>query len=137
MYKEVPILLDPARYSDPDAVFFNEEYKFLNVKDKDVIDVGMNIGDSPIYFSLNGAKRVIGLEPYPYSFSFAEKNVKLNEINNIILLNAGYGKDSDVIIDQKKISGVGSSLISSLKAKEYRDTIIYLVAGGLRLPPEC
>jgi transposase len=23
------------------------------------------------------------------------------------------------------------------KAKEYRDTIIYLVAGGLKLPPEC
>ena len=25
----------------------------------------------------------------------------------------------------------------SFKAQEYRDTIIYLVAGGLKLPPEC
>ena len=117
MYKEVPILLDPARYSDPDAVFFNEEYKFLNVKDRDVIDIGMNIGDSALYFSISGAKRVIGLEPYPYAFSFAEKNVKLNGINNIILLNAGYGKDSNVMIEQEKFSSNGSSLISSIKGK--------------------
>ncbi|SIM61091.1 FkbM family methyltransferase [Cuniculiplasma divulgatum] len=116
-YKEVPILLDPARYSDPDAVFFYEEYKFLNVKDRDVIDIGMNIGDSALYFSINGAKRVIGLEPYPYAFSFAEKNVKLNSVNNIILLNAGYGKDSNIIIDQGKFSSNGSTLISSVKGK--------------------
>ena len=117
IYKGVPILLDPARYSDPGAVFFYEEYKFLNVKDRDVIDIGMNIGDSALYFSINGAKRVIGLEPYPYAFSFSEKNVKLNGINNIILLNAGYGKDSNVMIDQEKISSNASSLIPSTKGK--------------------
>jgi FkbM family methyltransferase len=117
-YKGRLIVIDPARFSDPYAVFFNEEYNYLEVKDKDVIDVGVNIGDSSIYFSLNGAKRVIGLEPYPYSFSFAENNVKLNGINNIILLNAGYGKDSDVIIDPEKISSSGSSLISSVKGKD-------------------
>ena len=116
-YKELPVKIDPSRFSDPDAVFFYEDYKFLNVKDKDVIDIGMNIGDSSIYFSMNGAKRVIGLEPYPYAFSFAEKNVKLNGINNIILLNSGYGKDSNIIIDQEKISSNGSSLISSVEGK--------------------
>ena len=116
-YKEVPLLLDPARYSDPDAVFFYEEYKFLNVKDRDVVDIGMNIGDSPLYFSINGAKRVIGLEPYPYAFSFAEKNVKLNGFNNIILLNSGYGKDSNAMIDKEKLTSSGSSLIYSAKGK--------------------
>ena len=117
MYKEVPILLRLARYSDPGSVFFGEEYKFLDVKDLDVIDIGMNIGDSSIYFSINGAKRVIGLEPYPYAFSIAEKNIKLNGINNIIILNAGYGKDHNVIIDPEKISLASSSLISSVKGK--------------------
>ena len=85
------------------AVFFKEEYKFLDIKDRDVIDIGMNIGDSSIYFSINGAKRVIGVEPYPYTFSIAEKNVKLNEIKNIILLNAGYGQDSTVIIEDREL----------------------------------
>lgn len=116
-YNGLPVTMDPARFSDPDAVFFHEDYKFLDVKNKDVIDIGMNIGDSSIYFSINGAKRVIGLEPYPYAFSFAEKNVKLNNIQNIILINAGYGKNSNVIVPEK-ISSNGSSLIYSDEGKE-------------------
>ncbi len=112
-YKNYPIILDIPPFSDPDAVFFSEEYNFLNVKDEDVIDIGINIGDSPIYFALNGAKRVIGLEPYPYAFSFAEKNIKLNNFQNIILLNAGYGKDSTILIDDNKISKASSELIAS------------------------
>ena len=78
----------------------------------------MNIGDSAIYFALNGAKRVIGLEPYPYAFSYAEKNIKLNNFNNIIPINAGYGKDSSILVDDKKISENGSILISSNSGKE-------------------
>jgi FkbM family methyltransferase len=73
------------------------------MKERDVIDVGMNIGDSSIYFSINGANRVIGLETSPYAFSLAEKNVTLNRLNNVILLNAGYGKDSITSIDQTNI----------------------------------
>jgi FkbM family methyltransferase len=116
-YKDHPIILDTGRFSDPDAVFFNEEYKFLNVNDMDVVDIGMNIGDSSIYFSINGAKRVIELEPYPYAFSSAEKNVKLNNVKNIILINAGYGKDSNITVSEK-ISSNSSSLISSDNGKE-------------------
>jgi len=112
-YKDFPVIINPARSSDPEAVFFREEYNFLNVKDRDVIDVGMNIGDSTIYFALNGARRVIGLEPYPYAFSYAEKNVKLNNLQNVITLNAGYGKDSKIFVDDSKILFTGSSLIAS------------------------
>ena len=90
-YKNHFVIIDPARFSDLEAVFFREEYSFLQVKNHDVIDIGMNIGDSAIYFALNGAKRVIGLEPYPYAFYYAEKNIKLNNFNNIIPINAGYG----------------------------------------------
>ena len=112
-YKNHPIVLDIPPFSDPDAVFFREDYSFLNIKDEDVIDIGANIGDSAIYFALNNAKRVIALEPYPYAFSFAEKNIKLNHCENIILLNAGYGKNSKMFIDDKKISKGSSELIVS------------------------
>ena len=117
-YKGHPVIINPARISDPEAVFFKEEYSFLNVKDRDVIDIGMNIGDSTIYFALNGAKRVIGLEPYPYAFSYAERNVKLNNLQNIITLNAGYGRDSKIIVDDNKISLNTSSLIESDMGRE-------------------
>jgi FkbM family methyltransferase len=86
-------------------VFLSEEYRFLNVFEMDVIDVGASIGDSPIYFALRGAKRVIALEPFPYSYSFAELNVKKNNLTNKIeILNAGYGEDGFVIIDPDKKS---------------------------------
>ena len=38
--------------------FVNEQYKNLDVKDKDVVDIGANIGDTAIYFALKGAKHV-------------------------------------------------------------------------------
>ena len=101
-YKGHPVIIGPLNTGDIEVVFFKEDYDFLQVKDHDVIDIGMNIGDSAIYFALKGAKRIIGLEPYTYAFSFAEKNIKLNNLNNIIPLNAGYGKDAKIIVDDKK-----------------------------------
>jgi len=112
-YRCIPVILDPGRFSDPESVFLKEDYKWLGVKDRDVIDVGMNIGDSTIYFTLNGAKRVIGLEPYPYAFAIAEKNIRMNNIQNAILLNAGYGRDSKICVDEKKITGSSAGLIPS------------------------
>lgn len=70
--------------------FLEEQYKWLNVKGKDVIDIGANIGDSAIYFALNGAKHVYAFEPYPYSYKIASNNIKLNKLNKrITLLNEG------------------------------------------------
>lgn len=112
------IIIDPARFSDPYAVFFNEEYNYLRVKGKVVIDIGANIGDSSIYFALRGADIVYGFEPYPYAFAYALKNVSSNNLRNIILFNAGYGRDSNVLIDSEKISSNESSLVHSSKGKE-------------------
>jgi len=81
-------------------VFGLEEYSFLEVENEIVIDIGSNIGDSPIYFALNNAKKVIALEPYPYLYNIALKNIKKNGIEDkIILLNAGYGQDSIIKVN--------------------------------------
>jgi len=88
--------------------FIEEQYKWLDVKDKDVVDVGANIGDSAIYFALKGAKHVYAFEPYPYSYNIAKKNIKLNHLEDkITLLNEGCGKSGFVIIkeDYKNVSG--------------------------------
>ena len=47
--------------------FIKEQYKWLDVEGKNVVDVGANIGDTAIYFALKGAKHVYAFEPYPYS----------------------------------------------------------------------
>lgn len=60
------------------GVFINNEYEYLPVKDRVVIDIGANIGDSSIYFTLQGAKKVLALEPYQKSYEFAKKNIESN-----------------------------------------------------------
>jgi len=42
-------------------IFEEEDYKFLNVKDKKVLDMGAFVGDSAIYFILKGAKKVYAI----------------------------------------------------------------------------
>ena len=50
-------------------------YRYLNVENKVVIDIGANIGDSPIYFALRRAKLIIAIEPQKYAFEVAVKNI--------------------------------------------------------------
>ena len=103
---------------DVSGVFFLEEWRFLNPQGCTVIDVGGNIGDSAIYFALKGAKKVISLEPFPFSFGFAAKNIAINNLaNKIELLNAGYGKDSVIKVQTGK-SDAASLLIHSLNDSE-------------------
>ncbi len=74
--------------------FIEQQYSWLEVKNKVVIDIGANVGDSAIYFALKGAKHVYAFEPYPYSYGIATQNVRLNGLEGrITLLNEGCGKE--------------------------------------------
>lgn len=115
-YKDIQVKLQGVREGNGDIldVFLNEEYKFLKPHNEIIIDVGANIGDSAIYFAINGAKEVIALEPYPYSYDYAQKNVNLNNFSKVItLLNAGYGDDSVLRVDKNKVTYGGSNLTRS------------------------
>ena len=92
------------------AVFFEEIYQFLPVKDKVIIDVGANIGDSSIYFAIKGAKKVIALEPLPKNYSLAENNIKNNNLTDKIklFLLGCSNSNNHVLIDPEK-EGAGSS----------------------------
>ena len=75
------------------------------------MDIGANVGDSAIYFAANGAKKVIAFEPYPYSYKFALENIKMNNLDDkILLLNAGYGSGS-VLIDPQFENKVGTPIL--------------------------
>ncbi len=102
-------------------IFYKKEYEFLPVKGRVVIDIGANIADSSIYFAMNGAKKVIALEPYPKNFEIAQKNIAMNGFSDKIeLINAGCcgGQSKDIILDasvkgascQTKQSGTGSNI---------------------------
>jgi FkbM family methyltransferase len=68
------------------AIFLKNEYGVIPVKGNVVIDIGANIGDSPIYFALRGAGKVIGIEPIIKNYELARKNVELNNLSNKVTL---------------------------------------------------
>lgn len=98
---------------DIGATFIREDYKWLKPKGNIVIDIGANIGDSPTYFASKGATKVIALEPFPYSYRLATENISNNGYKEkIVLLNAGYGKDGEINVEDK-LTGTGDELVPS------------------------
>jgi FkbM family methyltransferase len=101
--------------SEAATVFLDNVYENLPVAGKTVIDIGANIADSSIYFAVRGAKKVIGLEPFPKNYEMAKRNVKSNNLSDkITLLLAGCAATQGFItISQSDKSWVGSSVKNS------------------------
>jgi FkbM family methyltransferase len=99
------------KYGNLLAPFARGEYSWLNVKGRTVVDIGASIGDTPVYFALRGAKRVVAFEPYPFAFSFAKKNVEENGVaDKVELVNAGCAYDTVVKVDPEETMNSGSTL---------------------------
>jgi FkbM family methyltransferase len=70
-------------------IFDEGVYEVVDCKNKDVIDVGASVGDSAIYFTLKGARRVIAVEPHPKAYKELVENIRLNGLEQrIIPINA-------------------------------------------------
>jgi len=79
-------------------VFDNEEFRHVNVKGMDVVDIGAFVGDSAIYFALRGAKRVIAVEPHPVAYVEMHTNIDVNKLANVVIpVNAGLASKPGVI----------------------------------------
>ncbi len=100
---------------DTILAFEDNTYDNIPLKDHIVIDIGTSIGDTPIYFALRGAAKVIGLEPFPQNFALAEKNIQENNFQHQIkLLLAGCsGNDGFKNVDPAFESDMRSQLDSS------------------------
>ena len=82
---------DKSIWTDQTEVFIDEGYSFLK-GGKSIIDVGANIGDSPLYFALTGFDKIIAIEPFPQNFNILIKNVHANCLQDkIIPINAMIG----------------------------------------------
>ena len=93
-------------------VFEEEDYKFLNVQNKSVLDIGSFIGDSPIYFILKGAKKVYAIEPHPDAYKEMIENIKLNNMEDkIIPINMGINYDKDYITISTIIANTQGTLL--------------------------
>jgi FkbM family methyltransferase len=95
----VKLFLDGISFALHDILFenfFGGAYEDLDVNNRIVVDVGAGVGDTAIYFTIRGAKKVIALEPYPAFYEIASKNLELNKVDNKVkMINGGLsGSDS-------------------------------------------
>jgi len=64
------------------------------LRGRDVIDVGANTGDTALYFLLNGARKVIAVEPLPNVARCAEENVRLSgAADKVKVINAALSDE--------------------------------------------
>lgn len=93
-------------------VFGTEDYGGIDYTNKVVIDVGANIGDSSVYFIVNGAKLVYAIEPFVFPFRFLKQNIELNNMEDkIVPLNIGlWNKAGHISIDSEATTTTGKGL---------------------------
>ncbi len=115
VYKQIPVTLHGIKANgDIKGIFLEEEYKFLDPIGRSVLDIGANIGDSAVFFAISGAKRVVALEPFPYPYKFAVKNIRSNSLEDRVeVLNAGYGTSGYVKVGEDAKTGVTDYLSDS------------------------
>ncbi|QXJ34875.1 FkbM family methyltransferase [Saccharolobus shibatae] len=91
------------------ATFIVGEWDFLKVKKNDIVlDAGAFIGDFTVKVAKK-AKEVVAVEPLPWAFKLLKKNVELNNLKNVVLVNkALYSVDGMKV--KIKDSGVSSSI---------------------------
>ena len=94
----------------PDIIFENlisGVYNDLDIEGRTVIDIGAGVGDTAILFALRGARRVIALEPYPSLYRRALVNIRVNGVEDrIILVNAALGSfDGEVCAEARDVNG--------------------------------
>jgi FkbM family methyltransferase len=64
------------------------------LRGREVIDVGANTGDTALYFILNGARKVIAVEPLPNIARCAEENVRLSgATDKVKVINAALSDE--------------------------------------------
>ncbi|MCG2873494.1 MAG: FkbM family methyltransferase [Acidilobus sp.] len=64
------------------------------LKGREVVDVGVSAGDTALYFLLNGARKVIAVEPLPSVAKCAEENVRLSgATDKVRVINAALSNE--------------------------------------------
>jgi len=65
-------------------------------KNEVVVDIGAHVGTYSIRLAKR-AKLVIAIEPNPSTFQILKHNIKLNELKNVLAINAGIGRENGIM----------------------------------------
>ena len=82
-------------------------------KDKDYLDIGAWVGPTAIYGSFL-SRKVIAVEPDPIAYKILQKNVALNSIKNIELINKAASKLEQVFLESSHFFGDSMTRVSEM-----------------------
>ena len=101
------------------AIHEEHQYDDLNVKGKQVVDIGAYCGDTAIQFAYRGAREVYSYEPNLNAFKALELTLLNNSYNQIKAYNiAILGKAQTICINpEAKANGSGKIVAGSYKIK--------------------
>jgi FkbM family methyltransferase len=115
--------------------FVKGEYDELEVRGRNVIDVGAGLGETPLYFLARGASHVYAFEPFPMAYEMARKNMARSGLaRRVTLLNKGCGGESGSIkISAKKKSTPASTLRASRSGRKVKITTLAEILKDYRI----
>ena len=117
---------------------FEGEYAELDVKDRVVLDVGANIGDTAVYFATIGARHVYALEPYPVPFEHAVRNVKRNAFDGVVdvIRAVCSGSSGMMVLDAGKVATSTTAAHASVTGISVRTVTIPELVKQLAIPQD-
>ena len=98
------------KYSSWEPETFKVLDSYLS-KDKDYLDIGAWVGPTAIYGSFL-SRKVIAIEPDPIAYKILQKNIFLNSIKNIDVLNKAASRLDQVFLQSSKFFGDSMTRVS-------------------------
>jgi FkbM family methyltransferase len=84
-------------------------------KDKDYLDIGAWVGPTAIYGSIL-SRKVIAVEPDPVANKILQKNIDLNSIKNIEVINKAASKLEEAFLESNHFFGDSMTRVSEVNA---------------------
>ncbi len=90
--------------------FIDNQYLIKNINPGNIVDLGANIGDSPIFFSKHYPQsEIFSYEPANVAFNMLVRNLKINKVLNVKVFKVGVGnKNGKISFYENKLTGLSS-----------------------------
>jgi FkbM family methyltransferase len=90
-----------------------------------ILDIGANIG----WYAINLGKKyphakIYAFEPIPKTYTYLTKNISLNEISNVVLLNFGFSNKEGIVEFYYYPEGSGNASLENVSGSNHAEKII-------------
>ena len=103
-------------------VFVSGEYNFKTLDEFIVIDIGLNIGATALYFSQQkNVKQIYAYELFEPTYREALRNFALNDSSKITSQNVGVGKESKLLHIPYSITSKATMSLNGVSIEQFPD----------------